>query len=322
MTGGTGFTGGHLCKRLVQNGYLVNVLVRDSKSSSELDKLGIELSFGDLRDRESLERAARGVDTVYHLAALYRSENFSDKEFWETNVQGTKNLLEAAIKSGVKRFLHCSTVGVHGHIVSPPADENSPYAPGDIYQKSKAEGESIVRQYMNENKISIVIFRPCGIYGPGDLRFLKLLKAIKKGFFLMIGSGEVYFHMIYIDDLIDGILLCGTKKEAIGNVYILGDESYVTINRLVQIIADVLGVNPPRFHFPFTPVYYASTLCEFICKSLGINPPLYRRRVDFFRKNRAFDISKGKRELGFQPKVDLKTGIRLTANWYHEQALL
>ena len=138
----------------------------------------------------------------------------------------------------------------------------------------------------------------------------------------MIGSGEVYYHMIYIDDLIDGILLCGAKKEAIGNVYILGDESFVTINRLVEMIADVLGVKAPRFHFPFTPAYYASILCEFICKPLGIDPPLYRRRVDFFRKNRAFDISKAKRELGFRPKVDLKTGIRLTANWYHKQALL
>jgi dihydroflavonol-4-reductase len=128
--------------------------------------------------------------------------------------------------------------------------------------------------------------------------------------------------MIYIDDLIEGILLCGTKKEAIGNVYILGGENYVTLNQLAQIITEVLDVNAPRSHIPFAPVYYASILCEFICKPLGINPPLYRRRVDFFTKNRAFDIAKAKRGLGFQPKTDLKTGIRKTADWYFKERLL
>jgi nucleoside-diphosphate-sugar epimerase len=322
VTGGTGFTGRHLCKRLASNGFAVRALVRDLKRSYELQQWGVELVLGDIRDRNSLEKATIGVDLIYNIAAVYRKNNATRMELWETHVRGNKNLLDAAIDAGVKRFVHCSTVGVHGHIVSPPADENSPYAPGDSYQQSKTEGEIIVNQYMKGNKIPIVVFRPCGIYGPGDLRFLKLLRAIKKGFFLMIGSGEVYYHMIYIDDLIEGILLCGTKKEAIGNVYILGGENYVTLNRFIEIIADVLDVNPPRFHIPFAPVYYASILCEFICKPLGINPPLYRRRVDFFRKNRAFDIAKAKLELGFQPKVDLKTGLIKTARWYQREGLL
>ncbi len=322
VTGGTGFTGRHLCKRLISNGLPVRALVRDLKRANELKKWGVELILGDIRDQNSLERATLGVDLIYNIAAVYRKQNATRRELWETNFQGTKNLLDAAIDAGVKRFVHCSTVGVHGHIVSPPGDENSPYAPGDSYQQSKAEGERIVNQYMKEHKIPIVIFRPCGIYGPGDLRFLKLFKAIKRGMFLIIGSGEVYYHMIFINDLIEGILLCGSKKEAIGNVYILGGETYVTINQLVKIIAEVLDVNVPRFHIPFTLTYFAGILCEFICKPLGINPPLYRRRVDFFRKNRAFDISKAKHSLGFQPKTDLKTGIRKTADWYFKEGLL
>ena len=322
VTGGTGFTGRHLCKRLISNGLPVRALVRDLKRSNELQKWGVELVLGDLRDRYSLGKATVGVELIYNVAAIYRMNNATRRELWETNVQGTKNLIDAAIDAGVKRFVHCSTVGVHGHIVSPPGDENSPFAPGDSYQQSKAEGESIVNQYMEERRIPAVVFRPCGIYGPGDLRFLKLFKAIKSGMFLIIGSGEVYYHTIYIDDLIEGILLCGTKKEAIGNVYILGDENYVTLNRFIEFIADVLDVNFPRFHIPFNPVYYAGILCEFICKPLGINPPLYRRRVDFFRKNRAFDISKAKLELGFQPKVDLRSGLLKTARWYQREGLL
>lgn len=322
VTGGTGFTGGYLCKRLLNERASVRALVRDLNRASGLHSVGIELAKGDLRDRTVLKKALKNIDIVYNIAAVYRQENVNRKELWDTNVQGTKNILEAAIDAGVHRFVHVSTVGVHGHIENPPANENSAYAPGDHYQESKLEGELIAQRYMNEGAIPITIVRPSGIYGPGDTRFLKLFKAIKSGMFVMIGSGEVLYDMIFIDDLIEGILLCGTKSEAIGNVYILGGETYVTLNELVKIIAQILDVNVPRFHIPFTPTYFAAILCEFICRPLGIDPPLYRRRVDFFRKNRAFNISKAKLELGFKPKTDLNTGIRKTADWYFKEGLL
>jgi nucleoside-diphosphate-sugar epimerase len=249
-------------------------------------------------------------------------ENASRKEMWNTNVEGTRNLLDAAVQAGVQRFVHCSTVGVHGDIWNPPANEETPYGPGDDYQESKAEGERLVLQYMAEGRLPGVVFRPGGIFGPGDLRFLKLFRAIKNRRFVMLGSGQVTYHMIYIDDLIDGILLCGTQEKSLGGVYILAGEEPATLNQLAQIIAESLGVRPPRLHFPVAPIYLAAYLCETICKPFGINPPLYRRRVDFFRKNRAFDTSKARRELGFQAKTDLKTGISLTAEWYRKQGLL
>ena len=138
----------------------------------------------------------------------------------------------------------------------------------------------------------------------------------------MLGSGQISYHLVYIDDLIDGILLCGTKENSVGHVYILAGGVPVTLNELVQTIAEVLGVRPPTLRFPVAPVYLAGFLCELICKPFGIDPPLHRRRVDFFRKNRAFDASKAKRELGFEPKTDLKTGIGLTAEWYQKEGLL
>src|SRR5689334_17231217 len=148
VTGATGFTGGHLCRRLARDGYSVRGLVRDLSRKSELQRERIEPMVGDLRDRKSLERAAEGVDLVYHVAALFRQENVSRKEMWETNVEGTRNMLDAALKAGVRRFVHCSTVGVHGDVKNPPANEEAPYGPGDHYQDSKTEAERLVLRYM------------------------------------------------------------------------------------------------------------------------------------------------------------------------------
>ena len=322
VTGAGGFTASHLCERLVQQGYQVRGLVRDPNRCSDLQRRGVELVVGDLRDPKSLKHAVKGMDIVYHIAALFRAENVSRKEMWETNVEGTRNLLDAAVKAAVRRFVHCSTVGVHGGIKNPPASEETPYGPGDHYQESKTEGERVALRYMAEGRLPVVVFRPGGIYGPGDLRFLKLFKAVQKRRFIMLGSGEITYHLVYINDLIEGILLCGTNEKSIGNVFILAGEAPVTLNQLVAVIAEILDVPPPRLRFPVAPVYLTGFLCELLCKPFGINPPLYRRRVDFFRKNRAFDISKAKRELGFEPKADLHTGISLTAEWYRKTGLL
>jgi nucleoside-diphosphate-sugar epimerase len=320
VTGAAGFAARHLCDRLTREGYQVRGLIRDAGCCAELRQRGVEPVIGDIRDRDSLQQAVEGVNTVYHIAASYRRGNVSRKEMWDINVQGTRNVLDAAVKAGVRRLVHCSTVGVHGDIKNPPASEETPYDPGDYYQESKAEGERLALQYMNQ--LPIVVFRPGAIYGPGDLRFLKLFKAIKRKRFIMLGSGQVSYHMIYIDDLVEGILRCGTSQKSVGRVYILAGESAASLNDIVKTIGEVLDCRLPTVRFPVTPVYLAGLLCEVLCKPWGINPPLYRRRVDFFRKNRAFDISRAKRELNFAPKVDLKTGIGLTADWYQVVGLL
>ena len=322
VTGATGFTGSHLCERLATEGYAVRALVRDPNRCTALRSWDVEVVPGELRDTASLQRATEGIEVVYHIAALFRQENVSRQEMWETNMQGTKNILDAAIGAGVQRFVHCSTIGVHGDIKNPPATEETPYGPGDHYQESKTAGERVVLEYMAEDRLPIVVFRPGGIYGPRDLRFLKLIKAIRTRRFVMLGSGDVLYQMIYIDDLVDGIVLCGTSEKVIGNVYILTGDEPVSLNQLVQLIAAVLGVRPPRLRFPVTPFYVAGFLCELVCKPFGINPPIYRRRMDFFRKTRCFDISKAKRELGFKPGTDLQTGMRATAEWYQKEGLL
>jgi nucleoside-diphosphate-sugar epimerase len=322
VTGGTGFTGSHLCRRLVKDGYSVRVLVRPSSKREALDGLSVDYAVGDLCDRPSLDLAMKGIDTVYHIGALFRPENVTRQQMQATNVEGTRNLLDAAVNVGVRRFVHCSTVGVHGDIEHPPATEETAYAPGDYYQESKTEGEKIAQQYSAGGRLPIVIFRPGGIYGPGDLRFLKLFKAIQTRKFIMFGSGEVLYQLIYIDDLINGILLCGTQDGAIGKAYILTGDAPITLNHLVSEIATVVNMPPPQLRLPVMPLYLAGFACELICKPLGINPPLYRRRVDFFRKTRSFDISKARQELSFQPQIALKTGLKLTVDWYRRNGYL
>ena len=322
VTGATGFTGGALARRLASHNAPVRVLVRDAVRAAPLADLGIEVAQGDLRDRTALCEAMRGVDVVYHIAALFRQQGVEPQVFRHINATAVQHLLDAAIVAGVSRFVHCSTVGVHGHIAQPPAAEDAPFAPGDAYQQSKLEGERIAARYMAEERLPITIFRPAGIYGPGDLRFLKLFRGIKRGRFPMIGDGEALYHWVYIDDLLDGIVRCGTADEAIGETYILAGPEYTTLNKLVATVAEELGGRPPWLRIPLAPVYAAAAACEAVCRPLGLEPPLHRRRVDFFTKSRAFDIAKARHQLGYAPQVSIREGIGRTGAWYAEQGLL
>ncbi len=322
VTGGSGFTGSHLCQTLVTRGYSVKALVRKTSKIHHLKRIGVQPVIGDLADLKTENGALDGVDTVFHVAAAYRQEGISKEQFWKVNVDGTRRLLEAARDNKVRRFVHCSTVGVQGEIEDPPARETAPYKPGDHYQESKMEGEKVALAFFDEHEIEGVVVRPVGIYGPGDTRFLKLFKFINNGKFRMIGRGDVLYHLTFVEDLVDGIILAGERDEAVGNIYTIGGDEYMPLRDLVALIANVLSKPVPRKHLPLKPVYIASVLCEAICRPIGVEPPLYRRRLDFFTKDRAFDITKAKTELNYTPKVALHDGLTRTARWYRENSMI
>lgn len=322
VTGGTGFTGGHLCIRLSKGRNRVRTLSLPGMETQKLSDAGVEVVYGDLREKQSLGPATEGVDIVYHIAAVYREEGIPKKTFYDVNVEGTRNLLEAAKEAGVKRFVHCSTVGVQGEIANPPASEEAPYNPGDVYQESKMEGEILAVDYFTKEGLPGVVFRPVGIYGPGDTRFLKLFKFIAQGKFRMFGSGEVLYHLTYIDDLLDGIELAGNTPGIEGEIFTLAGPKYTTLNELVETIAHILQVEVSKRHYPVWPLWTAGAICEILCKPLRINPPVYRRRVDFFLKDRAFDIAKARRNLKYSPKIGLEDGLKRTADWYRQVGLL
>ena len=321
VTGATGFTGSNICRRLIETGEDVVAFVRPGPQVASLQAMGVECRIVDIKDADSGNQHFDGIDRVYHIAAAYRTEHVDTMEFFQVNVEATRNLLNAAKNAGVQRFVHSSTVGVQGEITEPPAAEDYRFEPGDHYQESKKEGELLALRYCAEG-LPVSVVRPVGIYGPGDTRFLKLFRPISKKMFVMIGSGESLYHMTYIDDLVDGFILAGTKPEAVGEVFTIGGERYTTLRELVDTIAEVLGKPRPFLRVPFKPVYAASVLCDAICRPLGISPPLYPRRVEFFSKSRAFSIEKAQRMLGYAPKVGLREGLARTAAWYRQEGLI
>ena len=322
VTGGTGFTGSHLVSSLMRDYGRVRVLTRSSARASSILPAGVEIVEGDITDPVSVDRAVQGCEVVFNLAAAFREPGIPDRRYAEVHVEGTRDLLEASLKYGVRRIVHCSTVGVHSHIEHPPADENAPYAPGDVYQSTKAQGEELALAYARERSAPVTVARPTPIYGPGDSRLLKLFQMISRRRFVMLGSGDVYFHMVHVKDLVRGLRMMATNPDAVGEVFIIGGSEYRTLNHVAAMIARAVGVPAPRWHLPARPFQWLGSLCERICKPVGISPPIYRRRVDFFTKSRAFSIQKARDVLGYEPEIDLETGIRETVAWYRGKGQL
>ena len=320
VTGATGFTGSHLARTLASRGYQVRAFQRDP--SRKWDAPGIETATGDLRDRGALAAAVSDVDVVYHIAAIYRQAGLSRDTYREVNATAVQSLVEAAAAAGVRRVVHCSTVGVHGDIENPPANEDAPLKPGDVYQQTKLEGEELAREAGARLGVEVTIARPTGIYGPGDRRLLKLFRGVARRRWITLGRGEIYYHLTYIDDLIEGFRLCGEHPSAANRTYILAGGEVTTLNELIATIAKVTGVPVPAVHLPVWPFWLAGAACEAFCAPFGLEPPIYRRRVDFFTKSRAFDISRARRELGYNPQVGLRDGVTRAIEWYRAHGWL
>lgn len=321
VTGGSGFTGGRLAEMLRDRGWSVIALCREGSNTDRLIEAGVEIHTGDITDPDAVRAAAEGCEVIYHIAALYRSAKHPDSIYHDVNVGGTQHVLDAARALGTGRVVHCSTVGVHGKVKHLPVDENAPFAPGDIYQRTKLEGERLVQAAMREG-LPVVVARPAGIYGPGDRRFLKLFRAIQNRSFRMIGSGKVVYHFTYIDDLCRGFIDCANHPAAVGGTFILCGDGYYPIRQVAEFVSEAVGTPLRSGSIPVAPVMAAATLCEAVCKPFRIEPILFRRRLDFFVKDRAFSNTHARATIGFSPHIDLREGLRRTAAWYYQQGLL
>lgn len=318
VTGATGFTGGYLARALAARGQQVRALVRDWASAGSLRDAGIEVVTGDLKDRKTLRAAVDGVQIVYNVAAIYRQAGIPASEYRAVNVDAVRAIIEVSGEGSVARVVQCSTVGVHSDVENPPANEDAPLRPGDVYQRSKLEGERAGREAAARAGVEFTVARPTGIYGPGDRRLLKLFRGVAHRRFVILGSGEIFYHLTFVTDVADGLRLCGETAAAAGRTYIIAGAEVTTLNELTSKIAREAGVAAPSVHLPVWPFWLAGALCEAVSVPLRIEPPLYRRRVDFFTKSRAFDIGRARAELGYAPAVSLQDGIRRTLAWYRE----
>lgn len=318
VTGANGFTGSRFCQYLAKRGIPTRAMYWSPDGDPAFSHENLELVPGDLRDRESLKRALDGIEVVQNIAALYRPTNIPKSMYWDVNVEGVRNILELSAEAGVKRFVQCSTIGVHGNVENPPAAEEAPIKPDDYYQYTKLEGEKLARERGAELNLPVVIVRPAAIYGALEDRFLKLAKLVASRRFIMFGQGQVRYHFIHIDDLSAAFVLCAESERAVGETYIIADDHALTLEEIISIFADELKVPCPRLRLPYSLLYAASTLCEFACTPFGISPPLHRRRAEWFNSTRSFDISKARRELGYEPQVSPEDGLREMVRSYRE----
>ncbi|MBD3274285.1 MAG: NAD-dependent epimerase/dehydratase family protein [Candidatus Marinimicrobia bacterium] len=323
VTGGTGFTGSALVLRLLNNGHNVRVLdYKEGIKDHQLREAGARLIYGSVTDASVVDDAVDGCDIVFHVAAAFREMDVSDSYYQDVNVGGTRNVMVAAEKCNVKKVVYCSTQGVHGNIDNPPGDESSPIEPEDYYQQTKYEGEEVVREFIDRG-MNATILRPTAIYGPGDPeRFFMIFKRVEKGWFPMFGSGKTYYHPVYIDNLVDAFLLVMDTQTGDGGTYIIADEEYVSIRELVRRVAKAMDTRVRMINLPFMPMKIASHVCEKVCKVIGVAPPLFPRRADWYKQVRAFTITKAKEEIGYNPIVGLDEGLRRTAYWYWQEGYL
>lgn len=327
VTGAAGFIGGALLKRLSEYGLNVVGTVLYQEEAEQLRAEGYDVAVLDLASDGSWDETLQGVDVVFNIAALFQEVEHGESMYRKVNVDGTLKLVREAADAGVERFVHCSTVGVHGAVKEIPCTEKSPYNPMDEYHRTKLDGELAVLEFaagLPEDGMIVTVNRPAMVYGPGDVRMMKLFKAIASGKFMMIGSGKVLAHLGYIDDQVDSLLLCGVRPRSQVHLeaFNIASGKYITLNELAALIAQAAGVKLSKLKIPVAPVWLAGLACELLCRPLGVKPPIFRRRVGFFTHNRAFDLTKARERLNYHPQVEDKDGITQTVNWYRQHGLI
>jgi nucleoside-diphosphate-sugar epimerase/2-polyprenyl-3-methyl-5-hydroxy-6-metoxy-1,4-benzoquinol methylase len=325
ITGGTGFIGSQLALACVAHGENVRVFAQKNTSAErqncrELEQHGITIVEGSVTDPDAVARACDGVNVIYHLAAAQHEANVPDEHYYDVNVEGTRNMLETAVEKGASRFVHGSSIGVYGISNNGPVRDDSPLEPDNIYGITKLEGEKVVREFFD--KLPIAIVRISETYGPGDRRLLKLFDGIHKGRFFHIGHGRNLHHLVYIDDLIAGLRLAATEEAAVGNTFVLAGPKAVTTKEMIQCICRATNVNMPRLRIPLWPLMTTAVVMEGVMRPLGIQPPLHRRRMNFFVKSFQFSCDNARQLLGYEPTVSVEEGIRRTREWYQQMNLL
>lgn len=326
VTGATGFIGSRLALHVHRAGGNIIAAGRvesdiEAQRAEELQNAGVKLIIGTLQDPEHLRAMMVGRECVIHLAAAQHESHMPDHYFRHINVEGTRALLNAASEAGVRRFVYGSSIGVYGSSIDGEVlDEASAPRPENIYTQTKLEAEAVTTEFAD--KLETCVIRISETYGPSDLRLLKLFRAIDRGQFMMLGSGNNRRQCMHVNDLIRLLLLAGHHPNAVGQTFVIAGREAMTSNEMVQTIAAAMQVRAPSAHIPLWPFNALARVMETVLPPFGIQPPLHRRRLDFFTKSFVFSTSKVQSLLGFQPEIDFLSGAQDTARWYRAHGFL
>jgi nucleoside-diphosphate-sugar epimerase len=311
VTGAAGFLGAHLSRRLAREGHEVIALdIRPRPPALAVP--GIKYLHEDLRASERWRDTLGGVDTVFHLASVHLQVNAAENEYREVNVNAAVSLADACHASGVRRFVHTSTVGIYGHVRNPPANEDTPRNPTNAYERTKLEGEQSLLRAIERSGLDLRILRPAWIYGPGCPRTARLLRTIRKGRFFFIGPGANLRHPVYVEDVVDALLLAARGPVGARRDHIIAGPSAMPLRELVNTFAHAVGASPPRLRMPRPVAIVLGRAAEAGGRVLRRNPPFSRRTLAFFENDNAFDIAAARRDLGFAPRVNLPEGLQRT----------
>jgi nucleoside-diphosphate-sugar epimerase len=319
ITGGNGFLGRNLVVPLQARGDTVRVLAIPHEDTTWLEERGVAVFRGDIRDRDTLRAPMRGVEGVFHLAAMVGVWR-PMQDYRATNVTGTENVCRAALAAGVRRLVHISSAMVYDMAAGGPVTEADGLSPLDEpYSVTKAEGDLLVQRLIRAEHLPAVIIRPGTLFGPGDrLNFGRIADRLRAGKGLIIGSGRNAVPFVYIDDMVRGLLLALDHERAVGQAYNIGDDGALTQEDLLRAIAAEIGARPPRVHVPYRPLYAAAYVAERIANvSRNKIPPVVTRHgVKLYGADNRLAIEKARRELGYEPAAPFRERIRQTAAWY------
>lgn len=331
VTGGTGLLGSHIVEQLRRRDRRVRALVRPGSDTSWLSTQDVELVEGDITDAASLTAACKGVAIVYHAAA--RVGDWGPwKDFVRVSIDGTRNLLEAAIKAGVGRFLHISSISAYGHIDGEGlvVDETAPLgrqlAKWSYYSRAKVKAEELVAEAYDAGRIDTTVIRPSWLYGPRDrATCARLIAAIRKRRTKLIGDGTNRLSVVHAANVAEGAIMAAESERARGEAYNCSNDGVITQAQYFNAIAKAIGEPPVTKKVPYTIVKRVAFLLELIGHVFGLKgPPLVTRYSAWLIGRRCFfETQKIKDHLGWESTIPYETGIPAAVEWYlreHETA--
>jgi nucleoside-diphosphate-sugar epimerase len=323
VTGAAGLLGSHVVDLLVEQGYRPRSLVQPGEDVRHLEEAGAYVLVGDVRDRDAVIAAVGNVEYVIHCAAKTGPWG-NEGDYVNINVRALEDLVRASVSVGVRRFVHISSITVHGNDVKGDADESRPLkVEPNPYSRSKVAGERLLEGMIRNDGAPVAIVRPGWIYGPRDrASFARFATMVQQRRMTLMGSGDNHIPLIYVRDAARGLLLAATSTAAEGRAYLLVNDQRVTQSQFFEAIARELGVKPPSRRIPYRLAVGLAAAAEWQAKVRGSGspPPVTRYGVQLLGGENRFFVDRARRELGFQPEVDMAEGVQRAVAWVRATA--